>query len=125
MFSWKIKKSKAVVSFSSYTPKNFRNAQNRNLDGELSHETLSPKGQLFIIASTTNTKDEKRIVPNGMLSKFKAPRIRTKTLAQEYFFKIPKPAMIPGAEITNRNIAKVKPPAVSYQLPASNFLADS
>ena len=60
MFSWKIKKRKAVVSFSSYTPKEFRNAQNRNLDGELSHEALSHKGQLFIIASTTNTKDENR-----------------------------------------------------------------
>ena len=56
------------------------------------------------------------MVPNGMLSKFKAPRIRTKTLAQEYFFKIPKPPMIPGAEIMSRNIATVKPSAVSYQL---------
>ena len=67
MFSWKIKKSKAVVSFSSYTPKKFRNAQNRNLDGELSHEALSHKGQLFIITSTTNGTDaENRTSESGI-----------------------------------------------------------
>jgi len=48
-------------------PKKFRNAQNRNWDGELSQKALSHKGQLFIITSTTNSSDaENRTSESGI-----------------------------------------------------------
>lgn len=55
MLPQKIKKNKPVVTFSSYTPKEFRSPQNRNYDGQLAHEALLRKGQLFIITSATNS----------------------------------------------------------------------
>jgi len=67
MRSQKIKKNKAVVSFSSYTPKEFRSPQNRNDEGQLSQEALSNKGHLFIITSATNSTDtENRTSESGI-----------------------------------------------------------
>lgn len=52
------RKSKSIVSFSSYTYHKFQQPRTRKYDGELAREGLTHKGQLFIVARSINGHPE-------------------------------------------------------------------